>query len=180
MQNALILAGGESKRFGSDKTLIEYQNYASITHFLFQRLSEIFKTVQISAKSQKFNPPLPILEDDFDEFCPLFVLANLDKFFNSPVFIIAADTPFVTKDTIKTLFSNLNSHQICLAKDELKTHYLCGFFDPSVSEIARNLIKNKEKMVRLLTKVCDTKIIKFDDEKQFLNINTKQDLESIL
>lgn len=180
MQNALILAGGKSKRFGSDKTLIKYKNYASITHFLFERLSVVFKTVQISAKSQKFNPPLPILKDDFDEFCPLFVLANLDKFFNSPVFIIAADTPFVSKNTIKTLFSNLNSHQICLAKDETKTHYLCGFFDPSISKIARNLIKNEEKMVKSLIGICDTKIIKFDDKKQFLNINTKQDLESIL
>ena len=177
-KNALILAGGKSQRFGEDKTLIKYGDHATITHFLFERLSEIFECVKVSAKNQKFNPPLPLLIDDFSEFCPLFVLANLDKTFNSPVFIIAADMPFVAKSTIETLLSN--SHQICLAQDDENTHYLCGVFDPSVAKIARNLVQNGEKRIKSLVQICDTKIIKFDDSKQFLNINTKQDWEKVL
>ncbi len=92
---------------GEDKTLMPFAPYPTFTHFLFERMSEIFTDVKVSAKSQKFTPPLPLLADDFEDFCPFFVLSNLDKYYKEPVFIIPADSPFIKFETIKRLWEAL-------------------------------------------------------------------------
>ncbi|HDX6331590.1 TPA: NTP transferase domain-containing protein [Campylobacter fetus] len=179
MKNALILAGGKSSRMGSDKTLLAYKDYPSITHFLFERLSKIFKDVKISAKNDKFEPKLPVFVDDFDDFSALKVIANLDKNYNEPVFIIAADTPFVKFETIKELYLNLKNNYISLPKGGEFVHGLCGFYNPKVSLAAQSLLKNGMQKIALLRDLCPTVITEFKDKKQFLNLNTQAEYELI-
>lgn len=175
MQNALILAGGKSSRMGTDKTLLEFCGAPSITHFLFERLSKHFDNVKVASKQDKFNPKLPLLIDEFSEFAPIYVIANLDKYYNDPVFIIAADTPFVEIDTIKKL--SKQKGQITLASDGKFIHYLCGFYSPSVAQTARKMIEKNDFRLSNLAQLCGYDSIKFDDFQQFFNINTKADYE---
>ena len=179
MENALILAGGKSSRMGLDKTLLAFENSPSFTHFLYFRLKNIFQNVKVSAKNQKFNPPLPLIKDDFEDFCPLFVLASLDLYFDKKVFIIPADTPFIKEKTIKKLFLESKNYEICVAKDKEKIHNLCGFFDPSISKKARNLLENGQRKIKNLLEISNTKFVDFEDGEQFLNLNTKEDLRKI-
>ena len=104
-----------------------------------------------------------------------YVIANLDKYYNDPVFIIAADTPFVEIDTIKKL--SKQKSQIALASDGEFIHYLCGFYSPSVANIARQMIKSKDLRLANLAKICECESIEFGNLKQFFNINTKADYE---
>ncbi|MBR4477126.1 MAG: NTP transferase domain-containing protein [Spirochaetales bacterium] len=67
----VILCGGKSSRMGQDKTLMEFGEFSDLAHFQFAKMSEIFKSVFISAKSQKFDPPLHILTDEFNKFSPM-------------------------------------------------------------------------------------------------------------
>ena len=175
MKNALILAGGKSSRMGVDKTMMEFGGFASITHFLFFRLSAIFDEVKVAAKGEKFRPPLPVLVDDFTEFAPIFVIANLDKYYNHPVFIIAADTPLIEAKTIYEL-SNSNS-LVTLASDGEHLHYLCGFYHPKIAPVARQMIQNGDLRLSNLAKRSEFKSIEFENSKQFFNINTKDDYE---
>lgn len=175
MQNALILAGGKSSRMGTDKTLLEFCGAPSITHFLFERLSKHFDNVKVASKQDKFNPKLPLLIDEFSEFAPIYVIANLDKYYNDPIFIIAADTPFVEIDTIKKL--SKQKSQITLASDGEFIHYLCGFYSPSVAQTARKMIEKNDFRLSNLAQLCGYDSIKFDDFQQFFNINTKADYE---
>ncbi|MBO7154689.1 MAG: molybdenum cofactor guanylyltransferase [Campylobacter sp.] len=175
MQNALILAGGKSSRMGTDKTLLEFCGAPSITHFLFERLSKHFDNVKVASKQDKFNPKLPLVIDEFSEFAPIYVIANLDKYYNDPVFIIAADTPFVEIDTIKKL--SKQKGQITLASDGEFIHYLCGFYSPSVAQTARNMIEKNDFRLSNLVQLCGYDSMKFGNLKQFFNINTKADYE---
>lgn len=179
MDYALILAGGKSSRMHRDKTLMKYKNYESLTHFLFQKLSNIFNNVLVCAKSDKFKPPLPLIIDEFSEFCPLRVIANLDKHFSQPVFIIAADTPFIEFETIKILFENLKNHYISIPCDNEFSHWLCGFYNPKVSLAARELLDNNIEKISPLANHCSTVITKFNNKNEFLNINTMADYELI-
>lgn len=176
MQNALILAGGKSSRMGFDKSLLKYDNFATITHFLYYKLSKLFACVQVSAKEQKFTPPLPLLKDDFKDFAPIFVLANLDKFFTSSIFIIPADQPFINESTILALFEGSKSAQICIGSNKDQTHPLCGFFNPNIAKIAKEQIKKQNYAIKELLGACDTKIISFDESEQFINLNTTADI----
>ena len=175
MQNALILAGGKSSRMCTDKTLLEFCGAPSITHFLFERLNKHFDNVKVASKQDKFNPKLPLLIDEFSEFAPIYVIANLDKYYNDSVFIIAADTPFVEIDTIKKL--SKQKSQITLASDGEFIHYLCGFYSPSVAQTARKMIEKNDFRLSNLAQLCGYDSIKFDNFQQFFNINTKADYE---
>ena len=176
--NALILAGGKSSRFGSDKTTEPFGDFASITHFLYQRLSRVFGSVKVCAKTAKFSAPLPLLIDDFSEFAPIFVLSCLDKNFSKPVFILPADMPFITEAEIFALFKSLKDFDICYAKDSKKEHFLCGFFRPSIATKAREQIAAGELAIHKLLNLCYSTRVEF--EHDFLNINYKDDFKKAL
>lgn len=180
--NALILAGGKSSRFGSDKTTAPFGGFASVTHFLYERLSGVFGSVLVCAKSAKFSPPLPLLLDDFKDFAPIFVLSDLDRFFSKPVFIIPADMPFISHSEIFALFEGLGDSEVCYAKEGAKggakEHYLCGFFAPSVASKARAQIAKGELAIYRLLELCATSSVSF--EREFLNINYKDDFKKAL
>ncbi|MCI7075705.1 molybdenum cofactor guanylyltransferase [Campylobacter sp.] len=176
--NALILAGGKSSRFGSDKTTEPFGEFASITHFLYERLSRVFGSVKVCAKTAKFSAPLPLLIDDFSEFAPIFVLSCLDKNFSKPVFILPADMPFITEAEIFALFKSLKDFDICYAKDSEKEHFLCGFFRPSIATKAREQIAAGELAIHKLLNLCYSTSVEF--ERDFLNINYKDDFKKAL
>lgn len=176
--NALILAGGKSSRFGSDKTTAPFGSFASLTHFLHERLSPLFGSVRVCAKSAKFSPPLPLLKDDFSEFAPIFVLSDLDRFFKEAVFILPADMPFITEAEIFALFKSLEDFDICYAKDSKKEHFLCGFFRPSIAAKAREQIAAGELAIHKLLNLCHSTSVEF--ERDFLNINYKDDFKKAL
>lgn len=176
--NTLILAGGKSSRFGSDKTTKPFGPHPSLTHFLFERLGRVFGSVAVAAKKQKFTPPLPLLIDDFSEFAPIFVLSDLDRFFKEPLFIMPADMPFITEAEIFALFKSLKDFDICYAKDSKKEHFLCGFFRPSIAAKAREQIAAGELAIHKLFKLCATTSVEFD--REFLNINYQDDFKKAL
>ncbi|MDA3079371.1 MULTISPECIES: molybdenum cofactor guanylyltransferase [unclassified Campylobacter] len=174
----VILCGGKSSRMGQDKTLMEFGEFSDLTHFQFAKMSEIFKSVFISAKSQKFDPPLPVLTDEFSEFSPMgAVYSILKNFKDSKVFIIPCDMPFVEISTIYELYENVGNCDICVASDEFRQHNLCGFFDTSVATTALKFYKRKNHKIANLLNSVKCKAVKFANSEQFHNINDKFDYE---
>lgn len=175
---AVILAGGKSSRMGRDKTLLPFGGYPTLTHFCYDRFSEIFKSVYISSKEQKFVPNLPLIKDDFDSFSPMGALAViLEKFSDEFIFINPADMPFTSQNVIKTLYENLNEVKICVAKDREFTHSLCGFYHSSLALKAKELYKKGEHKIGLLFKEANFKSIEFDEK--FYNINYPNEYENL-
>lgn len=177
--DALILAGGKSSRFKSDKTLAPFGQTPSLTHFSFDKLKTQFKSVKICAKEQKFSPPLPLLLDNFSEFAPIFVLANLDEFYENPVFILPADMPNVSISSIIKLFENFKDCEVNYAKTMQKEHFLCGVFSPKIAQIAREQILKNDLAIKNLLRCCNAKSTLFTDENEFININYQKDLENL-
>ena len=177
----VILCGGKSSRMGQDKTLLEFGEFSDLTHFQFAKMSEIFKSVFISAKSQKFEPPLPVLADEFSEFSPMGAIYSILKNFkNEKIFIIPCDMPFVEISTIYELYENAENYDICVASDKFKQHNLCGFFDTSVTKTALNLYKKDNHKIANLLNSVKFKAVKFANSEQFHNINDENDYKKAL
>ena len=178
MKTCVILCGGKSSRFGSDKTLFPFRGHASMTHFLFSRLSREFERVFACAKSSKFNPPLPMIYDEFEEFSPMGALYSaLKPFSGERIFIIPADMPFVEISTIRALSEQ--DARICVAGDDLRRHSLCGFFDASLAPLALELYRAKDHKIGSLIDRANSKVLNFKNKEQFLNINYQKDLNEI-
>lgn len=177
----VILCGGKSSRMEQDKTLMEFGEFGDLAHFQFAKMSEIFKSVFISAKSQKFDPPLPVLTDKFDEFSPMVaVYSILKNFKNDKVFIIPCDMPFVEISTIYELYESSQDCDICVASDEFRQHNLCGFFDTGITKKALNLYENNNHKIANLLNSVKFKAVKFANSEQFHNINDENDYKKAL
>ncbi|WP_169763650.1 NTP transferase domain-containing protein [Campylobacter mucosalis] len=181
MTNCVILAGGKSSRMGRDKTLLPFGDFATLTHFQAHKLSKIFKNVYVSSKFDKFNPPLNLIKDEnLEIFSPMLALSSILKKFDTSVFIIPADMPFVKLSTIDELGKYSLDFDAVIPKDSSHRHSLCGFFSPKLALKADLLYKKNEHKIGLLLNDANVKELFFDDESEFFNINNPSDYERAL
>lgn len=181
LQTCVILAGGKSSRMGRDKTLLPFGNAPTLTHFLAGKMGQIFTDVYVSAKAQKFTPPLALIADENDAgFSPMIALAKILNQVDHSVFIIPADMPFVTIGCIQELAKFRDKFDVVVAKDSEHRHSLCGFFSPKMAAVASELAFQNEHKIGLLLSKFSCKEVFFENSSQFANINNPDEYERAL
>jgi molybdopterin-guanine dinucleotide biosynthesis protein A len=174
----IIFAGGKSSRMGQDKALLPFGGYNTLSEFQQARLSKLFKKVYISAKENKFDFDVNVIEDKYKDNSPLvgiisiFETLNVDK-----VFILSVDAPFVNKKVIDKLINSNNRFDAVVAKSKSGIQPLCGVYKRSVLPIAQEHLKNKNHRLTSLLKKVDTQFIPFEDDALFLNLNHPHEYE---
>lgn len=184
-----ILAGGQSRRFGSDKTLATLNGY-TFTEILAIKLSKISKDVMIIAKDpDKFcfkSEHTRFLKDFSDSQSPLVgIITALNNADYNPVFIISADTPFLNIELVTYMYNFTEDNDIVITRIGEKINTLCGFYnkkvvDKFVTACNNNIYKIIEIYNDFHVKVIDdVEAIKEYDCKllSFFNINTLEDYE---
>ncbi|MBR8462232.1 NTP transferase domain-containing protein [Campylobacter sp. faydin G-140] len=181
MKNCVVLAGGKSSRMGRDKTLLPFGDFATLTHFNAHKLGNIFNNVYVSSKLDKFNPPLTLIKDlndsDFSPMLAIFSILSQFKNENEHIFIIPADMPFVSENTIRELYKFRENFDMVIAQDDKYTHSLCGFFSPNLSIYAKELYEKGEHKIGLLRDLCKCKKVKFANSDEFFNVNNPSEYE---
>jgi molybdopterin-guanine dinucleotide biosynthesis protein A len=176
----IILSGGKSSRMGEDKSLLPFGEFNTLIEYQYQKLSQIFQDVYISTKIDKFDFEAKLILDDKDIYSPMVALKSILKQFKTKVFIISVDTPFVKKETILKLIKQSSNFDITIAQDKNKTHNLCGIFEHKLIYDIDTLLKQDIHKINYLIQKNNANIIEFENEKQFLNINTKDDYQKAL
>ena len=174
----IIMAGGQSRRMGEDKTLLPFGGYPTLVHYQMARLAPLFETIVISCKEPKFNDPtLPLLCDEtsWDVSSPLVGLARaLAHYPRGKVFIIGADTPFVSPETIQKL-CHIEGHDAVIPKTPTKAHPLCAVYDSRIlARIDQKLHRHDYKMMGLIAEL-DAVMVEGFDECEFANLNTPEE-----
>ena len=179
----VILAGGESKRMGKNKSLIELNNKPLISH-VYDRLIE-----QVSHVSINTNQPIQIFPEN---------IQFQDRILNNPgplagihaglfyakknwVQFCPNDSPFLPINLVELL-----SFYII---DKGPTIILPSLFDrlePVFMLCHRSLLKNLEdfisaggRKIELWIKENNYKTVNFSDPKAFININNLSELAKI-
>ena len=105
----LVLAGGQSKRMGSDKALIKYHSKNQLEHayqLLDQFCIRTFISVSKKNAQEKNRQTLPAIIDKVEFDGPLAGISSaLDTFPNSSWLVIACDLPLLDEETLKFLIS---------------------------------------------------------------------------
>lgn len=179
----IILSGGKSSRMQEDKSLLAFGEFNSLAKYQYSRLKPFFKDVFISSKSNKFD----FIDDEniiFDEnqniFSPILALNTiLKKIDSEKVFIIPVDTPFVDIFSIEQLILNSNDFEICVAKTNT-IHNLCGVFSKSINSFIEDMIKSDIHKINYLINNCESNFVEFENEDEFLNLNSRIDYEKAL
>lgn len=163
---------------GEDKSLLPFSFSNSLTQYQFDRLKPYFKNIYLSSKTDKFDfisANELILDENKDIFSPILALNTIfDKLKNQKVFIITVDTPLVSIESISKLIDESKDVDICVAQTE-KIHNLCGVFSSNISSTIKNMIENDIHKIGYLIKNNKFKVIEFQNNDEFININNKND-----
>ena len=188
----LILAGGQSRRFGGGyKTLYKFNKIS-----ILDRIIQNFKKLEIeivlnvnSNEDQFLKTGLPLIKDELENFQgPLagiyssmkWVLENrknIEWIFTSP-----SDTPFLNKSLVnKFLSTNYNNKtNIVIAKSSNKTHPVIGFWHISLIKSLEEFLTKDNRKIMHWVEGQNYEILNFENKNNFFNINTQADLEEAI
>jgi molybdopterin-guanine dinucleotide biosynthesis protein A len=188
----VILAGGQSRRFGGGyKTLYTF-NKMSILDRIIQNFKKLEVEIVLNANSfedQFLKTGLHLIKDELENFQgPLagicssmkWVLENrknIEWIFTSP-----SDTPFLNKNLVNKFLSTdyNNKTKIVIAKSSNKTHPVIGFWHISLIKSLEEFLAKENRKIMHWVEGQNYEILNFENKNNFFNINTKTDLKEAI
>ena len=188
---AVVLAGGQSKRFGEDKNQAKLGNLTLLEHVLAKVTKKFEKILIISNQNLnlKMLNSITIIPDCIQgNLGPLVGVLTAMKWIKKNnkqyqwIATFPSDTPFFDTSIIEKYKSriNLNESLLYFARSNQKRHNIFGLWSVKLMDTLENdLINNNFRKVekwadKIGVETINVKIDKFDP---FFNINTKTDLK---
>ena len=186
----VVLAGGKSKRFGDDKTTAKLGN-KTLLNQTFEKIEQSFHEIliisnnetNVSNKKNVFSTK-DLIEGHLGPLVGVLSAMEWIKKNNKNYNWIATfpcDTPFFDKnliDKIKNCPKN-SSKKLFFLKSGTRRHNIFGLWSLELKEILLEDINKGQRKVEEWANKIGSEIIEINDENEynFLNINTKEDLE---
>ena len=182
---AIILAGGKSRRFGRDKTLLEI-NGVRIIDIIVEKCRPVFSEILIAGGDRRdFNiPGVRPAPDIYRDAGPLGgIHAGLTESSNEVCFVIACDMPNFYLPEVKKLLESSQGYDVTLLKTGKYLQPLFAVYKKSVLRHVEQLLSlNINSVLRLYdtVRVCYIEIpeqrVK-PEYNHFFNINYRRDYE---
>lgn len=177
----VILCGGKSSRMQRDKCFLEFEG-KTLVRYQFDKMSGFFERVFLSCKADKFSGEFSSLifdERNFgDIYSPMLALHSILRHFDDEfVFIIAVDMPFVSFKSIERLINKRQNALIVSAQSGDKQHLLCGLYHSSLAPLCAEFVRKDIHKMRALSQSVACKVLKFEDNKEWANLNRPCDYE---
>ena len=179
--SGIIIAGGKSSRMGADKTRMQFNDKTFLEHAV--DLLKDFTDEIIISINRETDLGIHTVKDEIPDIGPLGGLYTaLKNIQNNAAIVIPVDTPLLSKDVLKYLIENYSEHyQACIFEVNGKTEALVGIYHQNIlPEIEEQIRKKDYKLQNLLQKSVARKINADIFAADFVNINTKENLEKIL
>ena len=188
---AVVLAGGQSKRFGEDKNQAKLGNLTLLEHVL-AKVSKKFEKILIISNQNlnlKMLNSITIIQDCIQgNLGPLVGVLSAMKWIKKNnkqyqwIATFPSDTPFFDTSIIEKYKNriNLNESLLYFVRSNQKRHNIFGLWSVKLMDTLENdLINNNFRKVeewadKIGVETINVKIDKFDP---FFNINTKTDLK---
>ena len=184
----VILAGGKSSRFGSNKSLSNLKNFKLIEHVI-QKLNKKFDEILIVSNDSNLtfeNKKINIIKDCIEGYLgPLVGVLSAIKYANNSkkyqwIMTFPCDTPFFDEIIIDQMIEKTTNtkEKIIFIKDKKQRHNIFGTWSTSLEKILEEDLANSYRKVDLWADKIGCSFIEKDlkNENEFLNINTKEDL----
>ncbi|MBI4412450.1 MAG: molybdenum cofactor biosynthesis protein MoaE [Deltaproteobacteria bacterium] len=185
---AVILAGGQSKRFGNDKLFALFKG-RTLVEILLSTLKSCGFDVVISGPKNKFGHlGVPIIGDEHPFDGPLSALSSVWKKTTADrILVVAGDMPFISSSVIGELWEKNRMADVTLLCGASGPSPLPGVYSRETQKTIIQLLKEgRRDLFSLLDRGFLVEIIdknKFapgnEGEQALVNINTANDLDCL-
>jgi molybdopterin-guanine dinucleotide biosynthesis protein A len=186
-----ILAGGQSKRMGRDKSFLMFDSKALIEHTIDKIKKYLKKIIIITNQNNEFfskNKLVTVKDCIEGQQGPLVGILTAMKWakknFNECLWVATfpCDSPFFPESIIQDFIkeSKKNESLLLCASSHERKHNIFGLWSLSLCDkLQDDLINNKVRKIQDWTEKNKIKNLefKFNDYDPFFNINTQEDLE---
>ena len=186
----VVLAGGKSKRFGDDKTTAKLGNKSLLDHTI-EKIEKKFDEILIISNNEKHNSIKKNVFSTKDliegHLGPLVgVLSAMEwikkhkKNYNW-IATFPCDTPFFDENLVDKIMNcpKNSSKKLFFLKSGNRRHNIFGLWSLELKDILLEDINKGQRKVEEWANKVGSEIVEINDENDynFLNINTKEDLE---
>ena len=199
IKSCIILCGGKSSRMGRDKGSMIIQDKPMIKHVLSTLNHQINEAIivlnnqdRIGKYSEFINPQdytytITFVEDKIKNKGPMpGIMTGLSYIRSDYSLVLPCDSPYVSKDYITTIFSEIdNDYQAIVPyhddDNKLKTSEpLHSIYNRNILPIIEDLIDNDILHIKGLIEKIDAKFVLIDnkkiEKKEFRNLNRPSDI----
>ena len=180
----LVLAGGKSRRMGSDKALLR-RNGVSQLDYVTGLLSDVAEQVFVSARRDQVDDGersrFALILDDYDNIGPIAgILSALEQYPDTDWLVVACDLPNIDRDTLGYL---LEQHDARRPFTAFRSSYddlpepLCAIYKAGSETLLHEYVDDGVVCPRKILIRSDTCLLEQPKPQALDNINTPADLE---
>ena len=186
--DAILLAGGQSRRLKSDKVLLELAN-GPVLPGLIDLCRDLFGTVFIVVdrvgRVVYPHPNVRVVTDEIPGSGPLGgILTGLEASASERCFVAACDLPFLHRELIHFIARRVTNQDVVVPARGDSIEPLIGFYSRRSRNIIRRSIAAGDFRVRGFWPRVTTDVVELEDsfdppdlETWLLNVNTRHDLK---
>lgn len=184
----VILAGGNSTRFGEDKSLYDLEGTEMYQHVATRLIkSGICDKIVISTNARlkdEFSEFETIVDEDkYTDYGPLIGIYSVaKKYVGKPLLVVSTDTPYIPSKWFRALGDMYRKLGKTIVTEGEQLHPLVGIYaDPNLVEKLETQLESRKLSIRAFLKNIDYITIDVESlgytESDFRNINHKSDIE---
>lgn len=183
----LILAGGDSRRMGFDKTALRFGDQTMLQRVV-RLMQTVFPHVLVSVKQRRENIDVPQVLDEYPDAGPLAGLcAGLAQSRTPWAFAVAADMPFLNPEVIGRLAAWRDDFQAVVPVIQGHPQPLATYYAVSALPLIRTLLdapgKHSMRAALERLKVChvhESRLQAFDcGLESFIDLDTPEDVAAL-
>ena len=180
----LVLAGGESRRMGSDKALLVRDGQSQLAHIaaiLDQVTDRVFVSTRGDQQDESERSRFAQIVDRYEDIGPIAgILSALEEHPQADWLVVACDLPNIDEATLQFLIANRSREKPFTAfrssYDDLPEP-LCALYRSGCDSILRQFIDDGIVCPRKMLIRSDTELLIQPDPRSLDNINTPDDLQ---
>ena len=179
----LVLAGGRSRRMGSDKALMTREGKSQLeraVELLQKYLPEVFVSARAEQSADEERSRYPLVIDQYDGIGPIAgVLSAMDEDPLSSWLVLACDLPNIDGETIAKLlefYSGQHPFVAYKSSHDGLPEPLCAIFTPACRPIIDGFVADGMVCPRKMLIRSNTLLLEQPNPAALDNMNTPDDL----
>lgn len=179
----LVLSGGQSRRMGRDKALLEYAGETQLgraVRLLERHLERVFVSVRPDQADDAERRRFAQVIDRYTDIGPAAgILSALDTEPDVAWLVLACDLPNANDETIAMLLRQRSEQPFTAFRSsgDGLPEPLCAIFRPLAREIVAGFVREGIVCPRKMMIRSDTQLLDLPDPAALDNVNTPEDLE---